>query len=550
MKSATVTKTLSSFVVILGSFYAAFIWSWSYNFPNADDYTAILLPLIKYSFNPSFENFLATAFEPHTQHLQVLLRFVAFATWKGLGVLNFRVLIAIGLLSIPVLIWMIGKLAGPKHQTIALILALLAIAQPQYAEATLWATNAIPYLWVNVFAAAAIYSRIKLNSWWSLLWATLSCLSWGNGILVPFICFISPKKCSRLLRLSHLILFMVFALLHLKNPNTSGISRGSSDILNILLYFLSLVGSAPGYYSSSRSLFFGSLAVITALYIFLRYRNYQIYNHPLFLFSVFLAGSLFLCAITRVSEGAFSAYTTSRYTLPSILLILALVLLALELAADKKLYKFSAITFGLLFWFYSMNNNSGFMRQRYELLADSEARWGLFSSGLAGTSWETLNSIHEQAESAHIISVTASSKTLEQRIEVPISKSKAEAIVQIEYLLTSSNALHLSGYFVPIDNGMRGHRAYLLLKGLDGARYVFAVQQRDRPDVVLHLSQVQPDLTGINERNSGFSVFANISDIPADTYSAYLIVTTESGSPASNSDSIRFDLKRTIEIKR
>jgi hypothetical protein len=522
-----------------------YIWSWSYDFPNADDYSAILLPLIQYKQSPGFENLIAVIFEPHTQHLQVLLRVIAFIIWKFLGLLNFRVLIALGLLSIPVLIWMIGKLSDPEHKNLAFVLAFFAIAQPQYAEATLWATNAIPYLWVNVFAAASIYSRIKLNSYWSLLWAALCCLSWGNGILVPLICFLSPKSCNRGLRLSHVSLFGIFTYLHLSNPNTSGISRGIHDLPNIFLYFLRLVGSAPGYYHAAISLFFGILVVSASIFMVLKYRNHRIYNSPLFLFFIFLVGSLFLCAITRVSEGAFSAYTTSRYTLPSILSILVLILLLVEQTAEKKVLKlslkFSLTAFAGLFWIYSISSYTGFMRQRYELLADSKARWEFFHSGLAGTSWESLNQIHTQAETEKIIPASDSARALQKASEIPISKSSGEAIVQIEYLLLSQNAFHISGYFIPTDLKMRGHKVSLLLKAEDGSRYSFDVEQRDRPDVVLHLGQVQPNIESVDERTAGFSVFADISKIPSARYSAYLII-------VNSSNATRFDLQRTVEI--
>ncbi len=510
--------------IIIISLFIGSINYWSVNFPNADDYTAILLPLIEYTKSSSLSPF----FEPHTQHYQILLRLTAWLTTLVYGAVNFKLLIFLGSLFIVPLIFLLDrseKTASPWRR--CMISALLC--QPVYVEATQWGTNAIPYLWVNVFALAAFILAEKQSAASfsvAVLAALFSALSWGNGLLVLLCLFLLPESWSRL-RLTVLSVITAAAFyLYFSNPALSSNHNLLSKLPALLLYQLQTIGSAFGFLSYSFSLAVGILLMLCWIVFILR--DYKLGGvsqllTPLFLFELYLLGSAMLCAIFRLSEGGDSAYSTGRYTLVSILFCICIFLRLEKFAELRMALRVTAL--GWLVFAYATYYNGYILRQ--QLLTDSLLRWSCFRSGLAGMGWENTLDIHSQAESLGLINIPGT-MVCDANFKEPSAAAadggvSTDAVIELEYFLQKNKLLHLAGYaFRPEDSRWSGKYELILKSDLN--RFHVPLELRIRPDVSAHICRlsVNRSFKTVELDRTGFSGFITLEEIPPGVYDLFI----------------------------
>lgn len=515
-------------------FFIASINYWAVDLPNSDDYSAILLPLLKIRSATTLSDVVSALFEPHTQHFQVVLRVVSWATTLDDGYYHTTALIFLGSLFVVPLLLLLSKCAGLKSDWLFVLLALL-LCQPLYAEATQWATNAIPYLWVNVFALAAFVYCLQSSAGhfaWGVFFCCAAVLTWGNGVLVPLeVCVALLVIRSRRAFVVIPIAFLGVALIF-SNPNSPALQPGIPYLVDATVYALRVLGCSLGYYSGTASMAWGAAAL--ALWAALAVRVARLKGakglvSSLTLFEVFLLGSVFLCGLTRLSEGAVTAFTTSRYTLPSILFFSCLGIRIFEYTEHGSRLRIIRPVVAVLctLWFgFSHIYYYPLYIVRHDLHRDSRARWACFGDGLAGMGWKENAAIHRQAESENLlqkISLAECEARLAPPILIPQPQGSAEnAIVEVEYCLSSPARLHLSGYaFRPQENNWKG--SYALIMKSENARYVAPMTTRLRPEVRDHMrlrNYASSNVFGL--LYSGFSVFVDTSGLPSGTYALFL----------------------------
>jgi hypothetical protein len=507
---------------------------WSVDFPNSDDYSAIVQPVLESASAPTIAAAIDPIFEPHTQHYQVLLRAAAWSSTVLTGELHFRLLVFLGSLFIFPLI-LAFCLTGERNRPLIALLSALLLCQPQYAEATQWATNAIPYLWVNAFALLAFVISLRAERslfFFGVTAALLALLSWGNGILVA----VELLMVHLFLRPARALPFFLIAgagvFLHVSNPNTAGLSGATlTHAQDIIVYGIRVLGSAVGFLSADISLFFG-LGVLslwaTLLILEFRKRRWESLAEPLFLFELFIVSSCLLCGLARFLEGAETAYTTGRYTLPSILFVTCLAIRSVR-ACPKSVLAVPVVTTALAFvwWGHAYSAYYANYIVRAELLQDSRARWACFGDGLAGLGWKDLPPLHRAAEQAGVLARVPASECTTRVVSAQQSSepsgSSEVTVKQLDYLLRNERLLHVSGYaFRPQDTVWDGQYA-LILKN-EKQRLVAALESRTRPDVHYHVTlrrqQIKPAAS--DYRQSGFAGFVDLRGLAPGRYDAFL----------------------------
>lgn len=534
--NGTWTRRTALFTALAVTMFFVFcINRWSVAFPNSDDYSAILQPVVESIAAP--ETAAAHIFEPHTQHYQVLLRSVAWSTAIFFGELNFRLLIFLGSLFVFPLLLAFCLSTERSTALVALVCALL-LCQPQYAEATQWATNAIPYLWINTFALLAFVFALRTRITFfcvGILAAVLALLSWGNGVLVALqlmivLLFVRPMRA--------LPFFFIAAAgfsMHFSNPNTASLSGSTlTHTREIVLYGVRVLGSSFGFLSAGGSLFSG--AALLGLWAVLlqwafRGKRWTVLGEPLFLFEVFLLGSCLLCGLARFLEGAETAYTTGRYTLPSILFVACLAVRLVgsaDAAPDYRRWINTAVLI-LAFTWWGLAQHRYFDNYivRAELLRDTRARWACFGDGLAGLGWRDLPPLHRAGEQAGVIALVPADECAQRLTTASLSQdsggSSEPAVHQLDYLLQSREVVHASGYaFRTRDRTWDG--SYALVLKSESKRFVAPLDSRVRPDVQYHMQfrAMQRKSPAPDYRRSGFSGFVDLRSLPPDRYEAFL----------------------------
>lgn len=121
-------------ITLIASGLVAVINYWSVNFPNADDYTAVIFPLLKSAKATTLSSAVVPFFEPHTQHFQVLLRFIAWLAVLVTGSINFKGIIFLGsLFVLPLLLilrrWHSSGVRLGRLVATCLICALFRVAE-------------------------------------------------------------------------------------------------------------------------------------------------------------------------------------------------------------------------------------------------------------------------------------------------------------------------------------------------------------------------------------------------------------------------------------
>lgn len=447
----------------------------SVNFPNADDFHTILLPLNKIVNSQTWNAALAAIFEPHTQHYQVLLRAAAYLSMLLQGAINFRMLIFLGSL------WMLPWIFKERRDPTRLLIFSFILCQPLYSEPTLWATNAIPYLWVNSFALLAFSSSAVLSSCFSIM----AVLSWGNGIFVPLtiICSKFRKSANWL---GQLPAFGLGLLLHLRNPATAG--AHSTDIYAICKYFFELLGSAVGYYQQNIALAGGMLIALITLVILLKRYKANRELEPDSMTIIFLLLSLLSCAWFR-SDNPDSSFTTSRYTLQSALLIYLIV--GALITANRM--KIALLILSAFFMLNSYFRYFGYYQLRQNVVEAAALRWQLFRTDAFCAGCAEYDRILAEAEQLGVFSPAPRIFNIAQVQTAVSSALPAQLENQNEYLLSNQQHIFASGYAFRrhIDNWSAKY--FLLLKNGE-QRLAYPCEIRQRLDVRLHLGQIS-DLT-------------------------------------------------------
>lgn len=286
------------------------------NVPVKDDFDAILVFLIKYKSGDTAEK-LRLFFTPHSEHRIVTSRLL-YAIWYELtGTINFKALIYIGnLMLIPVFMvcaHFIKKFSSAYWYIPAAIMSMLIFDLANY-ENNYFPMAGVANFGVVMYFMLSLYcydKDTKLHLWAGALFQILCIYSNGNGMIGAFVIaaatLFSGNRKRMIVAFS---VFTVFTALYFINYNRLGSSGGSPVLMNIIPFYLRMIGS---HFLYEQSMYAGIIILILLAVCFPVSKKMEINKNaiPLIAILVFVLLSLAVVAVFRSGEELHSH--ASRY---------------------------------------------------------------------------------------------------------------------------------------------------------------------------------------------------------------------------------------------
>jgi hypothetical protein len=150
-------QLLFLFITLL---YLLPIFTFSYNFPvNNDDYYVILDFLIRFKSSGLFIEKLGLVFTQYNGHQVVFTKILALFDYLNFREVNFRHLIIIGNLGLPLLLFFVFKmlLKSSKQNAVLFVPIVIYTLNYNFWETSFCATASIQNLWVLTFAILSLY---------------------------------------------------------------------------------------------------------------------------------------------------------------------------------------------------------------------------------------------------------------------------------------------------------------------------------------------------------------------------------------------------------
>ena len=497
------------------------------NIPNADDFEVFLQFGNKVVHAEGFFQVFKLILARHNEHFVVCNRIAALALYGIFGEINFRALIAIGTLALPILLLLLYRtyLLNSNKRLLFLPVGCM-LFQPTYVEATQWATAAFANLYVVIWALAALLCVERgghIRSALAVGLCIVCTLTQGNGVLiwpaVAVLCFVQQRYLHGLLwgGVGGLLLM----LFHSKSAQLTSAAFDGRDSMQMLLdYGVSFLGSAFGFLNHTYALIAGGILLGVVGYV-------TVCGGPkrspvLYSFVIFLLLTAATNALARYPFGVHIAYTTSRYTFISLLIAIALYLLVLSIIqTEKARIRFARASFvgALAFCSTSYLLYADYYAGRAQLLLDSQLRWQLFQDGLAHPSTPHAKAILSSSLENKLLSlpqVEVDEFSIEPK-QYPLT-NLPQIAHKIEHYLVSAKHMSIDGWGFVQDKRNDDAMFSIVLTSED-AQFDIEMKPRVRPDVVAHFGRY--DL-----KRAGFFTVVALSKIPKGTYDLSLVVHT------------------------
>ena len=506
-----------------GIVYMALLVRYAVNVPNADDFDMFIGFLLKFGAPQSALERLTLLFQRHGEHYIVFNRLAVLLPYYLLGTVNFRWIILIGNLAVPLLGWLfyLTLPRGLRNPLRILPVALLLFA-PHYPEASMWAAAAIEHLWVTPFMLAAFLlcdrgaGTRRIGG--AVLCALCATFTQGNGVFTwAGLALISLRRGERRVATGWVAVFLGLLWLHAQSAQEHG-NSGFPALSEYAAYVLSFLGSsiAPGFVPA---VFAGALLTGFSGYALLQRRR------PVNAVPLAIAATSILTALAngigRAQFGAAYAVTQTRYHYPSIVFVIACYLLCCELfprISGARLFSGACSLLASIFFVHSVASDLPEYRLRHDLLQESIIRWQIAGQGL------------EYPSPAHaadlFLRLTASGAYLtpglppapRTALPGPVPAARRGGLAgKIEHLLHGAHYLLVSGYAFPRSAGGESSHTLIALRG-NGRELLYPVEPRERPDVVRH-HHGRPPL------RSGFFAVIDTSGLPSGSYEIAVLLT-------------------------
>lgn len=494
---------------------------YSVNWPNSDDFDLFLRFLNVWRDHAGLFDKLTLIFERHNEHPVVLNRLAALLLDLTPVGVNFVALIIIGNLALPVAaLLFVRLLPGPRSGRdagVAFALAALLFS-PAFYEAEVWATAAIPNLWVFSAAMAAIVAGSTPSlpaAVLALMLAAACALIQANGIFafagLMFLWLLNRRFASAAAAAAALTAGLavlhgatIERLLFADAGSASTPAAGVSGYLTYMLYFLG--GAATEVQPWLAGAAGAAVAAACGWIIFAGSQRAP----ALSAFAVFILLTAAANAIGRASMGLSLAFTTSRYAYVSLLAAAVsgagLWVLVLRTRARAMPALLIAAVGGYLIWAHSYFDSQFVLRR--ELLLDSAFTWQKFGDGLAHPSPAHAGLIlAESINKGVFFPGEEFSRTPAPAREVALPKAREEksAVVSLEQVIADDALLWVRGWAFYREASDVCLPQALVIFG-ERSRTAFALQRRERPDVGLHHKDRRLD-------GSGFAVLIGRSSV-------------------------------------
>jgi hypothetical protein len=370
----------------------------SNNFPfYNDDYQTILDFLNNYEMSIKVFEKLNLLFAQHNEHRVVFTRICSLLDYKVFGELNFKRLIIIGSLGLPVLLYFLYRTISEKTNLNSIVFFSISIFMLNYSywEVSFWPMASLQNIWVNTFALISIYLISTKNNYYflilALLFGTIATYTSGNGIFVFIVgnltLYFKKDKLYRNLLIWNLygiLIFTVYFTFYQKVPHHPDIIQ-TLQLHKATMYnfFFMLLGSGIDISNKYLSFFIGN--VILLLSIFLVYKKYYKINPVLSAFMLFLLFTIASCTLGRAAFGEEAALMP-RYSLVAVIYISILACAYFEIYYKEEWienHKFIVIFFLPICYVnytYILNKEEPILRRNYFLEQAEIAKAGISES--------------------------------------------------------------------------------------------------------------------------------------------------------------------------
>jgi len=425
-----------------------------------------------------------------------LNRLAALACYYLKGSLDFKILILFGNLSL-ICIFIILYISferEKREKPLLFIPVALLYFQPQYAEATQWATATSSFFLVYVFALLTLMLFNRHTPAIHLLMIFLSLcatFTYGNGVFVPMVISILlflTKRWKEAIFWAFAAVVFVFGF-QFRSISDALFSPGPmAGTWKILDYFFTFVGSGLAFSNHTPALLTG--IALTLYFFFLLGVKYYRRNPVFFGFYLFLLLSAFANTLSRISLG-FSPYLTSRYSFITVLLLIGVYLSLIECLKNRKLFYavcVFSVLFAILFSAISYLLNFNQYRVRHQLLHDSMLCWQVNREGLPYPDGNRAKDILERAVKTGVFKPPSIKVSDYYSKRIPlndISYKKERIINRVDSYIETSELILVRGWAFLYDEDSHDVKIYLILDS-PYVRYIYTTISRVRPDVTTH----------------------------------------------------------------
>lgn len=321
-------------ILLIGGWYASFIYQHAINVPYADDVEDVLEFMNAAVQSSGFVNTLNLFFEQFNEHRTGATRLVYWASYALGGEINFRWLIFLtNFALVLVLLMLYVTVRGSAHPALLLLPAALILFQIRAYMLQFWTMSGYAYMYVLVFGFAALICLHRVTPArfaCAVLFAVAAAFTLASGQIVWLVGLLSLAHQAFVRRSASVrypALWLGLAVLTLVIYRIDYIGSSTFSVmledfihapLHYIGYFLALLGNAIT--GSSEALAIGAgllVGLLTACFLLLRWREE---NVQLELFALYLVLSIGAMTVGRAVYTEVSYALSSRYTIPSIML--------------------------------------------------------------------------------------------------------------------------------------------------------------------------------------------------------------------------------------
>lgn len=347
MKPFSLEKTFSHVLISISviTFFCYLHFTYLVDLPSYDDYDTTLNFLLE---NPNFR--FSSLINPHNDHIIFFTRAIAVTYFKLFDVLSFKNLVLLQNLFLFgnfILILWITKIESIRFQTILIPITIYLFNLSFWSSSFYFSGGSQHFVstFFTILTLICLYQTNKIKSYFfllSMIFATLSVISFGNGIIViPLTCFLLFDREKRNILAIWVVFSIGLGFLFFHNHNSEK-STISLNLISLVKFYFTFLGSflyvEPSTLVWKKVNIYGCFGVgvfVFAHWLYLIYCGYAFKKKLLFsLFSMPLLTGILL-AIGRC-DGTFQAGLTARYMYFSTLIPVALILILVNLTILSK----------------------------------------------------------------------------------------------------------------------------------------------------------------------------------------------------------------------
>jgi hypothetical protein len=351
------TKWLLAFCLVAAILYFyAFLYVYAYNIPFADDILDILAFLTNVSQSQQWSQTAELFFSQLNEHRTLSSRLIYYLAYAVEGEVNFRTLVLLGNLALPLLLIIYFLAIRQYPQPLMILLpAAFILFQLRIYGTIFWSMNAFAFMFSFVYAFACLLCLRKLSPkrlMLAVVFASLATFTMASGQLIWLVGLLSLLHRTVYLRSgsrAYCVVWLVSAVTVLALFRIDYVQLISTPLMLIsfldtpfrtIYLFLAMLGGAVSDHNPILAACFGStLLLIVSVLTVCGFRRKDIFLELSAWYIIISTGTVALARATTSAilglsireEGAFvSTAFADRYVILSVLLLATTVVLLLS----------------------------------------------------------------------------------------------------------------------------------------------------------------------------------------------------------------------------